>query len=84
MFERMKAHVRGLTPGQARVLVAMRGGAPRDAWGLSARVSTLYELEALGLIVKGRRGWLDAALTANGVALRAELLSGAARREAAE
>ncbi len=84
MPEKMGAHVRGLTPAQARLLIAMRAGRAQDAWSLSRRVTTLYELEARGLITKGRRGWLETTLTEAGRAIRTELLFRADYRDAAE
>jgi len=75
MIIRLAAHARALTPAQRRVVLAMDPKAPCDAWSRSARVTTLYELAALDLIAKGRRGWLDASLTEAGRAMRDALIA---------
>lgn len=80
----MLPHIRALTPMQSRVLLAMPADQPCDAWSISARVTTLYELEARGLIRQGRRGWLDARLTELGCTLRRQLMDRSDFREAAE
>jgi hypothetical protein len=84
MTSLMGAHPRGLTPAQSRILLAMQAGRTCDAWSLSKRLTTLYELEARGLIRQGKRGWLDAALTEAGRAMRTELLTSYDYRDAAE
>ena len=84
MIHLMLPHVRALTAAQARVLLAMRLDQPCDAWSISARISTLYELEARGLVVQGRRGWLDARLTELGNTLRCEFADQTDYQEAAE
>lgn len=84
MIHLMLPHVRALTLAQTRVLLALQPDQPCDAWSLSARITTLYELEARGLIAQGRRGWLDATLTESGCTLRWQVLDRAAFREAAE
>lgn len=84
MTERMAAHPRALTPAQARVLLAMRADGPCDGWARSPRVTTLYELEAQGLIRSGKRGWLDTRITAAGIAIRADLLAPTVLAQAAE
>ena len=80
----MGAHVRALTTAQARALGVMRPHGVFDAWALSKRITTLYELEALGLVARGRRGWTDAVLTPAGRTLREALLQPVAYAEAAE
>lgn len=75
---------RALTAAQRRVLVAMDPLRPCDAWARSPRLITLYELEARGLIVQGRSGWLDASLTQAGRALQGALDRDREFRDAAE
>lgn len=84
MMNMMGAHPRGLTLLQSRVLLAMQTGRSCDAWSLSKRLTTLYELEARGLIRQGKRGWLDATLTEAGRVVRTELLTSSDYRDAAE
>ena len=84
MTERLAAHLNALSPAQRRVLLAMTPDTACDAWGRSARVTTLYELAALGLLSTGKRGWTDARLTDAGVRLRASLLMPNDYLEAAE
>ena len=84
MIHLMLPHVRALTPAQSRVLLAMIPDRPCDAWSVSPRVTTLYELQARGLIEQGSRGWLDARLTEIGCTLRWQLLDRGDYREAAE
>lgn len=80
----MAAHVRALTLAQRRVLLALDPDRPCDAWSRSARVATLYELLALDLVAKGKRGWLDATLTDAGRTMREALIASPHYREAAE
>jgi hypothetical protein len=84
MIHLMLPHVRALTPAQSRVLLAMLPDEPCDAWSISARITTLYELQARGLIEQGSRGWLDARLTELGSTLRWQIRDRSDYREAAE
>ena len=84
MSEMMVGHVRGLTPAQGRVLLAMPANRSCDAWLLCWHLATLYLLEARGLIAQGRRGWLDAELTDLGRRIRHQLQLAVVYREAAE
>lgn len=73
MIHLMLPHVRALTRAHFRLLRAMPPDRVCDAWSLASRFTTLYELEARGLIKQGRRGWLDATLTESGCVLRSQL-----------
>ena len=84
MIHLMLPHVRALTRVQSRLLLAMPPDRACDAWSLALRFTTLYELEARGLITQGRRGWLDATLTEPGRVLRSQLNTQTEYREAAE
>ena len=84
MIIRMMPHVRGVTSEQKHVLLAMQPHQECDAWAISKRILTLYQLEARGLIRMGCRGWVDASLTETGIALRWQLLGAPMVRLAAE